>query len=274
MKFCDLTLPTPEENLACDEALLDMCEAVLEEGVLRFWEPKQYFVVVGYANQVATDVNITFCEAHGIPILRRCTGGGTVLQGPGCLNYSLVLPIGDACRSILETNRFILEQHSTVVTHLLGQSAPAKPGAISNPLSTPGIQSSSRENRLQVTTERDTFAKVKWQGQTDLAIGGLKFSGNAQRRKKKFLLFHGTFLLGLEIGMVEKTLLSPPRQPEYRRNRSHADFLMNLTLSREHLSWALRMLWQAIEPLRQFPVADIDRLVREKYGTREWNLRL
>ena len=27
MKYLDLTLPTPEANLACDEALLDWCDA-------------------------------------------------------------------------------------------------------------------------------------------------------------------------------------------------------------------------------------------------------
>src|SRR4029077_18373734 len=93
MKWLDLTLPTPAENLACDEALLDQCEAGQGEGVLRFWEPPGLFVVVGYANPVATEVNAAACREHGIPIFRRCSGGGTVLQGPGCLNYALILKI-------------------------------------------------------------------------------------------------------------------------------------------------------------------------------------
>src|SRR5215203_5375001 len=95
MNYCDLTLPTPAENLACDEALLDACTGRME--LLRFWEARDYFVVLGYANKVATEVNFSFCKQNKIPILRRCTGGGTVLQGPGCLNYSLILPVtGDA----------------------------------------------------------------------------------------------------------------------------------------------------------------------------------
>src|SRR5580765_5715457 len=110
MRYCHLTLPTPQENLACDEALLDLCEDRGGQGILRFWEPTQYFVVVGYANAVNTEVNTAFCREHGIPILRRCTGGGTVLQGPGCLNYSLFLPIesGGPLQSISATNDFIL----------------------------------------------------------------------------------------------------------------------------------------------------------------------
>jgi lipoate-protein ligase A len=96
MWHCDLTFPTAEENLACDEALLEMCEAGTTGDVIRFWEPNQYFVVVGYANQVAREVNHALCRQNTIPVLRRCSGGGTGLQGPGCLHYSLILATDQA----------------------------------------------------------------------------------------------------------------------------------------------------------------------------------
>ena len=57
MKLLDLTLPTPAENLACDEALLNQAEANGGE-ILRFWEPREHFVVVGYANKVGTEVDV------------------------------------------------------------------------------------------------------------------------------------------------------------------------------------------------------------------------
>ena len=91
MKYLDFTFSDPASNLACDEALLELCEGDEEDGLLRVWEPDHYFVVLGYSNKVASEVNVTACEAKGIPIFRRFSGGGTVLQGPGCLNYSLVL---------------------------------------------------------------------------------------------------------------------------------------------------------------------------------------
>ena len=83
MKFLDLTLPTAAENLAMDEALLDGCEAGRGGETLVFWEPREPFVVVGYANHLAREVNVEACRARGIPIFRRCSGGGTVLQMPG-----------------------------------------------------------------------------------------------------------------------------------------------------------------------------------------------
>jgi lipoate-protein ligase A len=48
MKLLDLTLPTPAENLALDEALLDAAEAgELPDEVLRLWEFPQAVVVIG-----------------------------------------------------------------------------------------------------------------------------------------------------------------------------------------------------------------------------------
>jgi len=175
MTSLDLTLPTPAENLACDEALLDLCEASGGE-TLRFWESPQYFVVVGYANPIATEVNRAACEARGIPILRRCSGGGTVIQGPGCLNYSLALSIeGDhSLPNITAANRFIMERNRLALEAVLAQP-------------------------------------VTVSGHTDLAVGGVKFSGNAQRRKRLALLFHGSFLLHFNLPLISDLLLMPSR---------------------------------------------------------------
>ena len=50
MEYLDLSLPTPAGNLACDEALLDLCETQETLEILRFWESPQHFVVLGYGN--------------------------------------------------------------------------------------------------------------------------------------------------------------------------------------------------------------------------------
>src|SRR5439155_5328176 len=139
-------------------------------------------------------------------------------------------------QSIPATNDFILKLHQTALTALLQ-------------------------------------APVEKQGHTDLAVGGLKFSGNAQRRKKHFLLFHGSFLLHLDISMVEKALLQPSKQPAYRGGRSHSDFLMNLNVQPRLIRNALRNCWKATEPLAQIPFDQIATLAREKYSLEEWNFK-
>ncbi|HEU0010032.1 MAG TPA: lipoate--protein ligase family protein [Verrucomicrobiae bacterium] len=234
----ELTFPTPEENLACDEALLDEAESCGGPGVLRFWESDRHFVVLGYANRAAEQVDLEACRAQGVPVLRRCSGGGTVLQGPGCLNYSLVLPIDAAppLASISGANRFILERLRDAIGAATG---------------------------LPITIE----------GHTDLALAGRKFSGNAQRRKRAHLLFHGGFLLDFDLRLLAALLLMPPRQPDYRRGRAHADFLTRLETTREIIHAALRQAWSSSAPSVPPPAKAIARLVSEKYSRAEWNFR-
>jgi lipoate---protein ligase len=252
MKHLDLTLPTPAENLACDEALLDWCEEESAGEILRFWEPREYFVVVGYANKVSTGANVPACEAEAIPILRRCSGGGTVLQGPGCLNYSLILKIteGVPLGSINSANRFIMERNRAA-------------------LETRFTEHGTRNTNLSIAGHTDLILVTHHASR----ITSQKFSGNAQRRKKRCLLFHGTFLLGFDISLVEKLLQMPAKQPDYRQNRTHSDFLTNLDLPADSVKRALREAWQSDEPLKNLPRERIRLLSRDKYVTKEWNFK-
>lgn len=237
MHLCDLTLRSPAENLAADEALLDFCEAGRAHELLRFWEPADYFVVAGYANKIAAEVNLPFCRDQGIRVYRRCTGGGTVLQGPGVLNYSLVLRISDHTTGlgIPATNEFVLGRHQRALSTLLRRP-------------------------------------VQREGHTDLAIDSLKFSGNAQRRRRHCLLFHGSFLLDLDLDLVAKTLAFPSQQPHYRNHRAHVDFLTNLGIPADRLKSALASAWNATSPLSDPPLTEITALAL-KYSTEEWNCK-
>jgi len=244
MKHLDLTLPAPAENLAGDEALLDWCEEDAGEEVLRFWESSQPFVVVGYANKVANEVNLAACETRGIPVLRRCTGGGTVVQGPGCLNYALVLRItaDGSTRSISTANQFIMERNRC---------------AVARAASNLGLPPSA----------------FRVQGHTDLTLDGLKFSGNAQRRRRQFLLFHGTLLLDFNLALVSELLRLPTLQPEYRAQRSHENFVTQLPVSRDRAKAALTQAWQADAPLSDPVRRRTAALVAGKYSRPEWNLK-
>jgi lipoate-protein ligase A len=236
VKWIDLTYARPEENLACDEALLDQCEEGLEGEVLRFWEPSNHFVVLGYSNRWKSEVDAPACAERRIPVLRRCSGGGTVLQGPGCLNYSLILKIeGDrTLGTITETNRHVLERNAAA----LGSLLPTRPLV---------------------------------QGHTDLTMGALKFSGNSQRRRRHFTLMHGTFLLRFDLDLIQKCLLMPSLQPDYRRGRPHGQFIMNLGLDPRDVKNALKNEWKATKTLSAGPDARVEALAKTVYATEAWN---
>jgi lipoate-protein ligase A len=226
----DHTEDSPEKNLAFDEALLDYAQTTHTQW-LRFWESPTDFIVLGRGNKVSENVTLS---TH-IPVLRRCSGGGTVLQGPGCLNYALILSMDHHpdLASIPTTNCYILSQLKTALLPYL----PA----------------------------------LKVRGHSDLCLDTLKISGNAQRRKKSHLLFHGTLLYNFDISKVNHYLLPPPLQPDYRKNRPHDKFITNVPLPKDTLIHALTTHWNAT-PASLPPLNDpIATLLTEKYLKSEWH---
>ena len=65
----------------------------------------------------------------------------------------------------------------------------------------------------------------------------------------------------------------PCRQPDYRVNRSHSDFLINLNVPPHSLKTALANVWNATAPQAPIPFDQITHLAREKYALDEWNFR-
>jgi lipoate-protein ligase A len=238
MRYLDLTFADPAENLACDEALVQSCENERRGALLRVWQATQYFVVAGHSNKIGAEVDQRACAADQVRVLRRCTGGGTVLQGPGCLNYALILPHeeGQGFADLARVYSFVLERHRRVFNELTG-------------------------------------ATITMQGTSDLTVGGRKFSGNSQYRRRSWTLIHGTILLDLDFTRIERYLPMPSKEPGYRQHRPHSDFLRNLYLASEPVKHALRDAWGAIHELETLPLAAIEALARDRYSRPEWNLK-
>ncbi|MFB3789611.1 MAG: biotin/lipoate A/B protein ligase family protein [bacterium] len=235
MHYLDLTLPTPVSNLACDEALLNEREAGRGGEVLRVWESPMYFVALGRSRPVRRDVNLGACRALLVPVYRRTSGGGTVLLGPGCLNYSLILRMspGSSYPNLSETYAAVLGKHQQMINGLLGVEA--------------GIQ-----------------------GISDLTLGPHKFSGNAQRRKKRFMLIHGTFMLNFDLARISRLLPVPDETPDYRTGRPHADFLINLGIREAVLKERLRETWNALEPLEEIPRDSMEEMAAGFLSDPKW----
>jgi lipoate-protein ligase A len=236
MKYLELTFADPARNLACDEALLDLFETKhIDDGLLRIWHPENYFVALGHSNRLNVEVKVPACAAARIPILRRVSGGGAVLQGPGCLNYSLILD-GKThdVRNIQTGFRYVLERHRQLFGEL-------------------------------------TSEEVHIAGISDLTVAGRKFSGNAQYRKSRYVLVHGTFLVKLDLSMIDDCLHLPAKQPGYRDNRPHMDFVTNLDVDPNRIGSGLRESWRATEAFDTPPLNQVERLMEMRYGLETWS---
>jgi lipoate---protein ligase len=238
MKYLDLTFDDPASNLACDEALLELFEIEPRaDSLLRVWEPTDHFVVLGHSNRLHAEANLSACKTDGVSILRRVSGGGAVVQGPGCLNYSLILNnVTCRLRTIGDAFHYVLERHRCVIEKLAGVDA-------------------------------------RIDGISDLTISGRKFSGNAQYRKTRFVLVHGTFLLDFDLLLIERYLRMPAQQPGYRRDRPHLEFVANLNVASRLVRDNLKNGWAADEALLHVPFTRIETLVKERYGREAWSMK-
>lgn len=191
MRVIETSFTSPWKNIAYDEELLSLAEENGSQTLLRFWEPKSYFVSLGVLDSPENSVYQDICRADHIPVLKRHSGGGTVLLGPGCLNYSVILPINKASRDVRKSYVQVLER-------------------ICNCLVRFGYQ-----------------AEIK--DVSDITLGNRKISGNAQIRKRRYLLQHGTLLYNFDIDLVTRYLQEPRRKPAYRGSRTHREFLTSMS---------------------------------------------
>ncbi|UCE08973.1 MAG: lipoate--protein ligase family protein [Candidatus Thorarchaeota archaeon] len=79
----------PTWNLAVDEAILRSVIDDNSPNTVRIWRSSES-VIIGRSQDTRAEVDIRLCNELSIPILRRCSGGGTVYMDLGNYNYSVI----------------------------------------------------------------------------------------------------------------------------------------------------------------------------------------
>ena len=77
----------PYYNMAFDEYCLESLP--IDEPVFFLWRNRPA-VIVGFNQEVNTEVNLDYLKANNIDLVRRVTGGGAVYHDLGNLNYTIV----------------------------------------------------------------------------------------------------------------------------------------------------------------------------------------
>jgi len=244
--------PSIAAQLALDEALLELAhEGLLAGPCVRTWMADRPAVVLGSSCRIDAEVDRAACADAGVPILRRPSGGGTVVVAPGCLMWTVVEPHPDGAPPI-----------EAIHAGMLGPLA----SAVSAALAAAGGPSRRVERR-------GTSDLVLTAGGTGPAADR-KVSGNALRVRRHGVLYHGTLLDACDLDLVGRVLRHPPREPDYRAGRPHAEFLANLGLGREALDRAVRTAFHATAAAADWPRDRVARLVRDRYASAEWTARL
>jgi lipoate-protein ligase A len=237
MTSLDLTCSSIAENLAIDEALLIEADAGRGKPILRFWEPADFAVVLGASRRLHAEVRLDACRADGVPILRRTSGGGTVVVGPGTLNVTVILSESAAAglNTVQGAHHYVLDW----IARSIRNAGPA----------------------------------VALDGLGDLVIEGRKCGGSAQRRLRHWFMVHCSILHDFPIERIVRYLTIPQRQPKYRQGRDHRDFLRNLGLPRNILTDAIRgdcLPGSPSQPGQSVPWGVVQTLLSEKFANQAW----
>ena len=264
------TLSTPEANLAFDEALVDVADQISlnvasrdnsaigiggSNEVLRLWELDTPCVVLGRASKWEEEVDSLACQRDGIPILRRVSGGASIVAGPGCLMYSVLISY----------------QH--------------RPAWRSLDVAHREVMCRIRDAVQQATDSFQMSLQIALDGTCDLTIDNRKFSGNALRCKRYWMLYHGTIMYSMPIEWLTNYLCEPSRQPVYRRKREHDSFVTNVLDAsncilpidfRRSLESQLATTWKASQSWQSCPwkgmvEGEAAQLLKTRYTNEQWH---
>ena len=251
------------ENMAIDEAILR--NGRVHEGgpTLRFYGWVRPSVTLGYFQDMAKEVDLGFCRAQNIDVVRRPTGGKAVYHDAD-VTYSVVARERDEGFSsdIIETYRVI--------------SACLLKG-----LKKLGIEAALvEEGRTHLSSAGEAFCfSVPFKN--ELLVKGGKICGSAQMRSQGLFLQHGSILIDLDLQRVAQVMAGGAEMIESMRRSVTA--LNNHTdhpVSEGRLVEALR---QAFEEEMGAPVREgaltaaecalKDSLLTGKYLTDRWNMK-
>jgi lipoate-protein ligase A len=164
--------------MAIDEAIVI---ARIEECVpntLRFYRWKPSAVSIGRFQDVFNEVMVENCKSHGVDVVRRITGGGTVYHDfEGEITYSVVSREKDL------GNTDVVNAYNTICNGLI--------------------------EAAKILGVKANFNSGDPRNCPNIVVQGKKISGSAQFHRGGVLLQHGTFLLEIDLKKMYTFLRVP-----------------------------------------------------------------
>ncbi|KAG5177668.1 Biotin/lipoate A/B protein ligase family [Tribonema minus] len=200
-------------------------------------------VVLGISGKPERMCNLELVQQDGIPLVRRFSGGGTVIVDSDTIFTSLIVNQTDVPH-VQPYPREVMEWSKGIFGPALAALAPPSGGS--------AVQLGLREN--------------------DYVFGDLKFGGNAQAISKGRWLHHTSFLWAYS-PEVMRYLTLPEKRPAYRRDRPHASFLTPL---HRHIAQRDDFCPAVVEALasqfevREAPHAEIEDIIDALGGAAAW----
>ncbi len=157
----------------------------------RAWIPEKSLLVLGYSQDPKIELNAAAVEATAIPVYQRKCGGGAVMLSPGVL--------------------------------CVGMRFRRRPGF--------GIPEyfSAANGFVREVLREELGLESECVGISDLAAGDRKILGSSLYLPRDCALYLASILVNAPIALWDRFLRMPSLSPDYRKDRSHAEFVRNLS---------------------------------------------
>jgi len=93
IRLLDTGLLPAARNMALDGIILEEVEAGFSPPTFRFLRFDPPAALVGYNQDLFTEIRVEYCQEQGIELNRRHTGGGAILFEPSMLGFELFWPV-------------------------------------------------------------------------------------------------------------------------------------------------------------------------------------
>lgn len=241
-------------NMAIDEAIL-IAQKEQPNPTLRFYDWTTPAFSFGYFQDIASEVDVEACYTEGIELVKRMTGGGTVVHGWD-LTYTLILPRQAGEMGISETYQFL---GISLVKAFEKLNIPAE-------CYTDKVDSTQSSENICLTNPAEN----------DVMCNGKKLAGVSVRRNRNGILFQGYISIDMPPDPILKRVSKHPEIQEMLCKKCASINMEGRFIKRSSLIQAICETFEVeitfnSGKLSQIEKAQAKTLANTKYATEAWN---
>ncbi len=186
-RLLDTGVRTGAENMALDQALLNVRARGQSPNTVRFLQFSPPVALVGVYQDVEQEVRLDYCRASGIDVNRRITGGGSILFDEVQLGWELIAAAED-----FDARPMSQAFHCRVC-------------------------------QACIEGLRELGVAAEFRPRNDIEVDGRKISGTGGIEEGDAFLFQGTLLLDFDVASMIKALRIPTEKLKQSSLDSAAD---------------------------------------------------